>query len=146
KRAIYLFMNGGPTHVDIFDYKPKLQELHGKQVPDEYLGGKRFSTMTGDPIGKLLRAPLEECTQYGQSGAWVSDLMPHTAKIVDELCFIKSMHTGSINHAPGISFVLSGSELPGRPTLGAWLSYGLGCETEELPAFVVMTSVSKGTT
>jgi hypothetical protein len=146
KRAIYLFMNGGPTHVDMFDWKPKLQELHGKPVPEEYLGGKRFSTMTGDPSGKQLLAPLEKFQQYGKSGAWVSDLMPHTAKIVDELCFIKSMHTGSINHAPGISFTLSGSELPGRPTLGAWLSYGLGCETDDLPAFVVMTSASKGTT
>ncbi len=145
KRAIYLFMNGGPTHVDMFDWKPKLQEMHGKPVPDEYLGGKRFSTMTGDPSGKQLLAPLENFKQYGKSGAWVSDLMPHTAKIVDDVCFIKSMHTGSINHAPGISFALSGSELPGRPTLGAWLSYGLGCETENLPAFVVMTSVSKGT-
>ena len=146
KRAIYLFMNGGPTHVDLFDWKPQLQAMHGQPVPEAYLGGKRFSTMTGDPTGKLLLAPLEKFKQYGQSGAWVSDLMPHTAKIVDDLCFIKSMHTGSINHAPGISFILSGSELPGRPTLGAWLSYGLGRETEELPAFVVMTSVSKGTT
>ena len=146
KRAIYLFMNGGPTHVDLFDWKPQLQAMHGQPVPETYLGGKRFSTMTGDPTGKLLLAPLEKFKQYGQSGAWVSDLMPHTAKIVDDLCFIKSMHTGSINHAPGISFILSGSELPGRPTLGAWLSYGLGRETEELPAFVVMTSVSKGTT
>ncbi len=146
KRVIYLFMNGGPTHADMFDWKPKLKAMHGQPVPEEYLGNKRFSTMTGDPSGKALLAPLEEFRQYGQSGAWVSALMPHTAKVVDELCFLKSMHTESINHAPGISFFLSGSELPGRPSLGAWLSYGLGCETENLPAFVVLTSVSKGTT
>jgi hypothetical protein len=146
KRVIYLFMNGAPTHVDIFDWKPMLQQMHGRPVPEEYLGGKRFSTMTGDPKGKLLLAPIEPFKQHGHCGAWVSALMPHTAEIVDDLCFIKSMHTTSINHAPGISFFLSGSELPGRPTLGAWLSYGLGCETENLPAFVVMTSVSKETT
>ncbi len=146
KRVIYLFMNGGPTHADMFDWKPKLKAMHGQPVPDEYLGNKRFSTMTGDPSGKLLLAPLEEFRQHGECGAWVSSLMPYTAKVVDELCFIKSMHTESINHAPGISFFLSGSELPGRPSLGAWLSYGLGCETENLPAFVVLTSVSKGTT
>ncbi len=146
KRAVYLFMNGAPTHVDLFDWKPKLKELHGKPVPQEYLGGKRFSTMTGDPKGKLLLAPIEPFQQHGNSGAWVSALMPHTAAIADELCFIKSMHTEAINHAPGISFLLSGAEIPGRPTLGAWLSYGLGCEADNLPAFVVMTSVSKGTT
>ncbi len=114
KRVIYLFMNGGPTHADMFDWKPKLKAMHGQPVPDEYLGNKRFSTMTGDPSGKLLLAPLEEFRQHGQCGAWVSSLMPYTAKVVDELCFIKSMHTESINHAPGISFFLSGSELPGR--------------------------------
>ncbi len=145
KRVIYLFMNGAPTHVDLFDWKPKLQQMHGNPVPEEYTGDKRFSTMTGDPKGKLLLAPVEPFKQYGQSGAWVSALMPHTAAIADDLCFVKSMHTDAVNHAPAISFLLSGSQLPGRPTMGAWLSYGLGSETENLPAFVVMTSVSKGT-
>jgi hypothetical protein len=146
KRVIYLFMNGAPTHVELFDYKPKLAQMHGQPTPDEYLGTKRFSTMTGDPKGKVLLAPLEPFKQRGQSGAWVSELLPHTAAIADDLCFIKSMHTEAVNHAPAISFVLSGSEMPGRPTVGAWLTYGLGSETENLPAFVVMTSVSKGTT
>lgn len=146
KRVIYLFMNGTPTHVELFDYKPKLAEMHGQPTPDEYLGTKRFSTMTGNPKGKVLLAPLEPFQQRGQSGAWVSDLLPHTAAIADDLCFIKSMHTEAVNHAPAISFFLSGSEMPSRPTLGAWLTYGLGTETENLPAFVVMTSVSKGTT
>jgi len=145
KRVIYLFMNGGPAHVDLFDWKPKLKEMHSQPVPQSLLGDKRFSTMTGDPKGKAMLAPVEPFKQYGQSGAWVSALMPHTAEIVDELCFIKSMHTEQVNHAPAISFFLSGAELPGRPTMGAWLGYGLGCETEQLPAFVCMTSVSKGT-
>ncbi|RYD75888.1 MAG: DUF1501 domain-containing protein, partial [Verrucomicrobiaceae bacterium] len=145
KRVIYLFMNGAPTHVDLFDWKPKLHAMHGSPVPEDYTGGKRFSTMTGDPKGKLLLAPIEPFQQHGQSGAWVSSLMPHTAKIADELCFVKSMHTDAVNHAPAISFLLSGSQLPGRPTMGSWLNYGLGSETENLPAFVVMTSVSKGT-
>jgi hypothetical protein len=146
KRVIYLFQNGAPTHVDLFDYKPKLKELHGKPVPDSYVRGKRFSTMTGAPEGKLLLAPVEPFAQHGKSGAWVSKFLPYTAKIADELCFVKSMHTEAINHAPGITFLLTGSELPGRPSMGAWLTYGLGSTSDNLPAFVVMTSVSKGTT
>jgi hypothetical protein len=146
KRVIYLFMDGAPTHVDLFDYKPKLAEMHGQPIPDEYLAGKRFSTMTGNAKGKLVLGPIEPFKQRGQSGAWVSDFLPHTAAIADDLCFIKSMKTEAINHAPGISFVLSGSEMPGRPTMGAWLTYGLGSANENLPAFAVMTSVSKGTT
>lgn len=145
-RVIYLFMNGAPTHVDLFDYKPKLKELHGKPVPQEYVGGKRFSTMTGNPKGKLMLAPIEPFHRRGQSGAWVSDLMPHTAGIVDELCFIKSMYTEQVNHSPAVTFFLTGSEMAGRPTMGSWLTYGLGSETDNLPAFTVMTSVSKGTT
>jgi hypothetical protein len=145
KHVIYLFQNGGPTHVDLFDWKPKLPEMHGKPVPEEYIGGRRFSTMTGNPQGKLMLAPVEPFAQHGECGAWVSKFLPHTAGIVDQLCFIKSMHTDAVNHAPAISFLLSGGQIPGRPTLGAWLAYGLGTETESLPAFVVMTSVSKGT-
>ena len=138
-------MNGAPTHVDLFDWKPKLQEMHGKPVPQEYLGSKRFSTMTGDPKGKLLLAPVEPFARHGECGATVSRLMPHTAKVVDDLCFIKSMHTEQVNHAPAISFFLSGGEIPGRPSMGAWTTYGLGSLTDDLPSFVVMTSISKGT-
>jgi hypothetical protein len=145
KRVIYLFMNGAPTHVELFDYKPKLKEMHGKPMPEAYFAGKRFSTMTGNPKGKVVLGSIEPFEQRGKSGAWVSNLLPHTAAIADDLCFIKSMHTEAVNHAPAISFFLSGAELPGRPTMGAWLSYGLGSDTENLPAFVVMTSVSKGT-
>jgi hypothetical protein len=146
KRVIYLFQNGAPTHVDLFDYKPQLQAFHGCRIPEDFIGGKRFSTMTGSASGKLMLGPVEPFAQHGQSGAWVSAFLPHTAKVADELCFIKSMHTEQVNHAPAICFFLSGGEQPGRPTLGAWLSYGLGSLNDNLPSFVVMTSVSKGTT
>lgn len=146
KRVIYLFQNGAPTHVDLFDYKPKLHALHGTAVPESFLGGKRFSTMTGNPSGKLVLDSIEPFAQHGDSGAWVSELMPHTARIADQVCFIKSLHTDAVNHAPAISFLLSGAQIPGRPTLGAWLNYGLGSESSELPGFVVMTSVSQGST
>ena len=146
KRVIYLFQNGAPTHVDLFDWKPALKKMHREPVPESYIGDRRFSTMTGDASGKLLLNPIEPFAQHGASGAWVSELMPHTARAADELCFIKSMHTDQVNHAPAINFTLSGAEMPGRPTVGAWLSYGLGCETDELPSFVVMTSISKNST
>ena len=146
KRVIYLYMNGAPTHCDLFDYKPRLRKDHGKPIPKEYIAGKRFSTMTGNPSGKVLLAPVEPFRRHGQSGAWVSDFLPHTASVADEICFIKSLHTEAVNHAPGVTFLLTGSEMPGRPSMGAWLTYGLGTETEDLPSYVVMTSVSKGTT
>ncbi len=145
KNVIYLFQNGAPTHVDLFDYKPELANRHGQAVPNEFVDGKRFSTMTGKANGKLLLGAVEPFHQRGGSGAWVSNFLPYTASMADDLCFIKGMHTDAVNHAPAISLLLSGAQLPGRPTLGAWLSYGLGSESESLPKFVVMTSVSKGT-
>ncbi len=145
KRIIYLFQNGGPSHLELFDWKPAIEQMHGKPIPSDYVKGRRFSTMTGDANNKRMLAPVEPFAQHGQSGAWVSQFLPYTSKIVDDLCFIKSMHTDAVNHAPAISFMLSGAEIPGRPTLGAWLTYGLGTETENLPAFVAMTSVSKNT-
>src|SRR5688572_22341393 len=112
KRVIYLFQNGAPTHVDLFDWKPKLKALHGKPVPQEYIGDRRFSTMTGKADGKLMLAPVEEFQQHGRSGAWVSGkFLPHIASVADELCFVKSMHTDAVNHAPAISFLLSGGQL-----------------------------------
>jgi hypothetical protein len=143
KRVIYLFQNGAPTHVDLFDYKPELTKQKGKQIPDSVVKGARFSTMTS---GQTVRPCLPEITkfaQHGQSGAWVSDFMSHTAGIADECCFVKSMFTTQVNHAPAICFFLTGNEMPGRPSAGAWLTYGLGSETEELPGFVVMTSRDK---
>lgn len=146
KNVIYLFQNGAPTHVDLFDYKPELTRLHGQPVPESFIGGKRFSTMTGSASGKLMLANVEPFHRHGECGATVSEFLPYTAGIVDKLCFIHSLHTDAVNHAPAISFLLSGSQIPGRPTLGAWLTYGLGSESRNLPSFVVMTSVSKGTT
>lgn len=143
KRVIYLFQNGAPSHVDLFDYKPKLREWHGKQIPDELTGGKRFSTMTGNQINRPVLSEITNFKQHGQSGAWVSDFMPHTAEIADDLCFIKSMYTEAVNHAPAITFFLTGSEMPGRPSMGSWLTYGLGSESQNLPAFVAMTSRDK---
>lgn len=144
KRIIYLFQNGAPSHVDLFDYKPKLQELHGTQIPDEVVGGKRFSTMTGGQTARPCLAPITKFAQRGESGTWIAeDFLPHMAEIVDQMCFIKSMHTTQVNHAPAITFFLTGAEMAGRPSMGAWLTYGLGSETQELPSFVVMTSRDK---
>ncbi len=142
KRVIYLHMNGGPPHVDMFDYKPQMEQWRGKEIPEAIHGNKRVSTMTqGKP--KVTLPAFTGFKRYGQSGAWVCDFLPRTAEIVDDICFIKSMHTTQVNHAPAITFCLTGAEQPGRPSLGAWLSYGLGSEGEELPGFVVMTSVDK---
>jgi len=146
KRVIYLFQNGAPSHVELFDYKPELAKRHGQPVPESLLAGKRFSTMTGNPSGKKLLAPLEPFKAHGKSGATVSSLMPYTAGIADELCFVKSMFTEQVNHAPAINFFLSGNQIAGRPTIGAWLSYGLGSLNHNLPTFVAMTSVNKNTT
>lgn len=143
KRVIYLLQNGAPSHVDLFDYKPKLREWHGKQIPDAVVGGKRFSTMTGGQTERPVLGEISNFAQHGQCGAWVSDFMPRTAGIVDEVCFIKSMHTEAVNHAPAITFFLTGAEQAGRPTMGAWLSYGLGSDSNDLPSYVVMTSQDK---
>ena len=143
KRVIYLFQNGAPSHVDLFDYKPKLKEWHGREIPPEVQGGKRLSTMTSGQKARPLLSPIANFAQHGESGAWVSDFLPRTAAIADELCFVKSMHTGAVNHAPAITFFLTGGELPGRPSLGSWLTYGLGKSTDDLPSFVVMTSRDK---
>ena len=143
KRVIYLFQNGAPSHVDLFDYKPKLRAMHGQQIPDAVVGGRRFSTMTGDQVARPVLGEIANFAQHGKSRAWVSDFLPRTAEIVDDLCFVKSMYTEAVNHAPAITFFLTGAEMPGRPSMGSWLTYGLGSETEELPAFVVMTSRDK---
>lgn len=143
KRVIYLLQNGAPSHVDLFDHKPMLRKMHGIQIPDSVVGGKRFSTMTGTQTARPVLGEITTFARHGQSRATVSDFMPHTAAIADELCFIKSMHTTQVNHAPAITFFMTGSEQAGRPAIGAWLSYGLGSESEDLPAFVVMTSRDK---
>jgi len=143
KRVIYLFQNGAPAHVELFDYKPKLTEWHGKQIPEELQKGKRFSTMTSGQKDRPALANITAFQRRGDSGAWVCNFLPHTASIADKLCFVKSLYTEQVNHAPAITFFLTGAERPGRPSMGAWLTYGLGSESRNLPGFVVMTSRDK---
>jgi hypothetical protein len=138
-------MNGGPPHIDTFDYKPELEKYRGKEIPESVHRNQRVSTMT-QGAAKLVLPPFTGFKQYGESGAWVCDFLPYTAGIVDDLCFVKSMHTTSVNHAPAITFFLTGSEMPGRPSMGAWATYGLGSESQDLPGFVVMTSRDKEAT
>jgi hypothetical protein len=140
KRIIYLFMSGGPSQHDLFDYKPLLNKLNGQDLPESVRGGQRLTGMSGNQATLPLAGSLFKFAQHGQSGSWVSELMPHTAKMVDELCFIRSMHTEHINHDPAITFFQTGHQLPGRPSMGAWLSYGLGSANENLPGFVVLIS------
>ncbi|MDZ4698108.1 MAG: DUF1501 domain-containing protein [Rhodothermales bacterium] len=146
KRVIYLFQNGAPSHVDLFDYKPALKQWHGTQIPDSLTDGKRFSTMTGGQTDRPVLSPITNFAQHGQSGAWVSDYLPKIAEISDDLCFVRSMYTEAVNHAPAITFLLTGAEIAGRPSMGSWLSYGLGSDSQDLPAFVVMTSRDKEAT
>jgi Protein of unknown function (DUF1501) len=143
KRVIFLFMAGGPSQMDLFDYKPLLNKLHGQQLPESVRRGQRLTGMTGSQSSLPLVGSPFKFRQNGESGAWVSDQLPHTAKVVDELCFIKSMHTEAINHGPAVTHVQTGSQFPGRPSIGAWLSYGLGTENANLPAFVVMVTKNK---
>lgn len=144
KRVIYLFQAGAPSQVDLLDYKPLLNELHGTQLPDEVRQGQRLTGMSGNQSSLPLVGSPFKFAQHGESGAWVSELLPHTAKIADDLCIIKSMYTEAINHGPGVTFMQSGSQLPGRPSIGAWLSYGLGAENENLPSFVVLVTKGQG--
>ena len=144
KRVIFLFQAGGPSQMDLFDYKPVLNERHGEQLPDEVRMGQRLTAMSGNQASLPLVGSPFKFARHGESGAWVSELLPHTAEVVDDLCFIKSMHTEAINHGPAVTCVQTGSQFPGRPSIGAWLSYGLGAENEDLPAFVVMVTKDKG--
>jgi hypothetical protein len=140
KRAIYLFMNGGPSQLDMFDYKPAMNELFDKDLPESIRKGQRLTTMTSGQSRFPLAPSKYKFAQHGKSGAWVSELMPWTAKIVDRLAFVKSVNTEAINHDPAVTYICTGHQLPGRASLGAWLSYGLGTENSNLPAFVVMTA------
>jgi hypothetical protein len=140
KRVIYMMQTGGPSHVDLFDDKPELRQRLGQDIPDSVLGGLRLTTMTANQKSKPCLPAAFGGSRRGKSGMWVSDLLPHTAGIVDDLCFIRSMHGDQINHAPAVTQCLTGHNLPGRPSIGAWLTYGLGTVTENLPGFVVLTS------
>jgi len=144
KRIIYLFQNGAPSQLDLFDYKPKLNEMFGQDLPESIRMGQRLTGMTADQKKFPLAGSLFKFDQYGQSRAWVSELMPYTAKVVDDLCFIKSMHTEAINHDPALTFFQTGAQVGNRPSMGSWLSYGLGSENKNLPAFCVLLSKGKG--
>jgi hypothetical protein len=137
KRVIYLHMTGSPPHLDLFDYKPELVRLDGQDCPEEFLAGKRFAFTSGTP--KLL-GTRRTFAQYGESGIWMSDAIGHLHEVADRLCVIRSMHTDQFNHAPAELLVYTGSPRPGRPSMGAWVTYGLGSENENLPGFVVLIS------
>lgn len=144
KRVIYLFQSGGPPQHDTFDYKPHLNKVHGQEVPDSVFNGQRLTGMTAGQSSFPVARSVFDFKQHGESGAWVSEVMPHTARIVDDLCFIRSMHTDAINHDPAITFLQTGFQIAGRPSIGSWMSYGLGSENDNLPAFVAMLSGSGG--
>jgi hypothetical protein len=146
KRAIYLFMAGAPSQLDMFDYKPKLDDLFQddlRQMPSIQMG-QRITTMTSGQASLPIAPSKFKFAQHGQSGAWLSELLPHTSKIVDDIAIIKTVHTEAINHDPAITYICTGHQLPGRASLGSWLSYGLGTDNENLPSFVVMTPTWTG--
>jgi hypothetical protein len=140
KRVIYLLQSGAPSQVDLFDYKPSLEKLHLTELPESVRQGQRLTGMTaGQGNFPIVNSPWK-FQQHGESGTWMSELLPHMSKVVDDICVVKSMHTEAINHDPAITFFQSGHQQPGRPSIGAWLSYGLGSETQNLPSFVVLLS------
>src|SRR4051812_21584523 len=144
KRVIYLFQSGGPSHLELLDHKPLLAKYHGQELPDSIRQGQRLTGMTSGQKSFPVIAPKFTFRQHGKAGAWFSELLPHTARIADDLCVIRSMHTDAINHDPAITFMQTGSQQPGRPSFGSWLSYGLGSVADNLPAFVVMISHGSG--
>lgn len=144
KRIIYLFQNGAPSQLESFDYKPMLNKMHGQELPESIRMGQRLTGMTSNQSKFPLVGSYFKFQQYGKSGAWVSELFPHMAKIVDELCFIKTMHTEAINHDPALTFMQTGAQQGNRPSMGAWMSYGLGSENKNLPAFSVLLSRGRG--
>ncbi|MDG2359127.1 MAG: DUF1501 domain-containing protein [Planctomycetaceae bacterium] len=144
KRAIYLFMAGAPSQIDFFDHKPKLSEMFDKDLPESVRNGQRLTTMTSRQKRFPLAPSKFKFAQHGQSGAWISELLPHTAKMADDIAIVKSLHTEAINHDPAITYICTGNQLPGRPSLGSWLNYGLGSLNSDLPAFMVMTPTWTG--
>ncbi|HXP59576.1 MAG TPA: DUF1501 domain-containing protein [Dongiaceae bacterium] len=143
KRVIYLFMAGGPSQLETLDYKPLLNQRNGESLPESVRMGQRLTGMSGNQAILPLAGAQFKFGRHGQAGAWVSELLPHTAGIVDDLCIVRSMYTEAINHDPAITFMQTGSQLSGRPSIGAWLSYGLGSANENLPAFVVLITPGK---
>jgi len=144
KRVIFLFQSGAPSQIDLLDHKPLLTERHGTELPEEVRRGQRLTAMSGNQASRPLVGSPFKFAQHGDSGAWLSELLPHTAGVADELCLIKSLHTEAINHGPAVTYIQTGSQFPGRPSMGAWLDFGLGSENENLPAFVVLVTKNKG--
>jgi len=146
KRIVMLWQGGGPSHVDLFDPKPTLFERNGQDIPQSVRGSTRLSTMSSDYSKWPVVAPIKPFKRYGESGMEMSEMLPSVGALADDICLVRSMHTEAVNHAPGVTFFMTGAQVPGRPSMGAWMSYGLGCDTDDLPAFVVMTSSDKGKT
>ena len=142
KRVIYLFMSGGPSHMDSFDFHPEMRKLHGTELPDSVRNGQRITGMTSGQKSFPCVAPMHDFKRHGQMGTWVCEHLPHTAKMVDKLTIVKSMHTEAVNHDPAITYINTGSQIVGHPSLGAWLSYGIGSENHNLPSYITM--ISKG--
>jgi hypothetical protein len=144
KRIIYLFQNGAPSQLDLFDYKPMLQKMQGQDLPASVRMGQRLTGMTANQAKFPMAGTIFKFDQYGQARAWISELLPNTAKVVDDLCIIRSMFTEAINHDPALTFFQTGAQVGNRPSMGSWLSYGLGSENKNLPAFCVLLSKGKG--
>ncbi len=144
KRVIYLFQSGGPSQIDLFDHKPRLIAETGQELPDSVRQGQRLTGMSGNQASLPLVGSPFKFAQHGKSGQWMSELLPHTAKVADDIAIVKAMHTEAINHGPGVTFMQTGSQFAGRPSMGSWLSYGLGSMNENLPSFVVLTTKGKG--
>src|ERR1051326_2878087 len=143
KRVIYLFMAGGPSQMELLDYKPTLEKLHETELPESVRMGQRIPTMTSGQKSLPVVKSIYKFQQHGKSGTWISELLPHTAGVVDDLCIVKTVNTEAINHDPAITFIQTGFQQPGRPCMGSWLSYGLGTANQNLPAFIVMISNGK---
>ncbi len=143
KRVIYLFQSGGPAQHDLFDYKPLLNRMHGENLPEKVRGEQRLTGMSSNQSSLPLAGSKYKFSRHGQSGAWLSELLPYHQKIVDDVCFIRSLHTEAINHDPAITMFQTGSQIAGRPSFGSWLSYGLGSENAQLPAFIVLATSGK---
>src|SRR6185295_16167110 len=141
KRAIYLHMVGAPPQIELYDYKPQMASWFDKDLPDSIRQGQRLTTMTSGQARFPIAPSIYKFSQHGQSGAWVSELLPYTAKMVDDIAIVKSLYTEQINHEPAITYIQTGSMTGGRPCIGSWLAYGLGNMTEDLPTFVVMNAV-----
>lgn len=144
KRIVYLFQSGGPSQFEMWDYKPKLKNLFGQDLPDSVRQGQRLTGMSAEQTSFPMAPSIFDFKQYGKSGTWASEILPYTSEVVDELCFIKSMQTDQINHDPAITFMQTGNQLAGRPSIGSWLSYGLGSDNENLPTFITLITKNMG--